>query len=340
MQNRYQLYKDFSVEAFLLDEDFLSWLKTPSEEKNSFWAGFLKEYPQKRKDLETAKALAGQLHFSPDKPAAGSADRVWKQIVEGAAPGKSKVVPFSKKLWWAAAALFVLIAGSVWLLNERDYVTVQTAFGQVEYIELPDGSKVVLNANSTLKYKKEWSSRQAREVWIDGKGFFDVVHKNKTGTPVQPSERFIVHLKNTNVEVLGTTFMVTTRRNVEQVVLQTGSVKVTKKGADSSIYLVPGEMAQYNLEKNSLYKEKGNAAVFSIEREPRFKLDNTPLTEVVKLIEDTYGYQVAVTDPHLLERKLSGTLSSQNEAVLFKALETMLDVKITLSGDTVTISPK
>jgi ferric-dicitrate binding protein FerR (iron transport regulator) len=339
MQSPYQLYKDFSVEAFLLDETFLDWIKTPTEEKDLFWEQFLKAYPEKRTDLETAKLLAGKLDFMSHQPASDSADRIWKRILEESKKGR--VVSFSRNLWWAAAAVLIfIIAGSIWLVNQRNWTTVQTALGQIKNIELPDGSHVVLNANSMLKYKKEWSHRMIREVWIDGAGFLEVVHKNKAGMPVQPSERFIVHLKNMNVEVLGTTFTVTSRRNLEQVVLETGSVKVTQKGADSSIYLRPGELAQYSVEKKTLYKREANAAELITLKDNRFKFNNTPLSEIEQLIEDTYGYQVVITDTILLERKLSGTLSSQNKEVLFRALETMLDVKITLSGQTVTISYK
>lgn len=342
MQSQYQLYKEFSIEEFLLDETFLDWVKAPSEEKDNFWKQFLQQYPAKRSDLEAARRMVGQLQFQAHQPEAGSADRVWKNIQQAGNGEKGRVIPLFQKRWWAAAAVavIILVAGSIWLLQGAELKTVQTAYGQVKNIELPDGSKIVLNANSKLTYNEEWNADRPREVWIDGVGYFEVVHKNKAGTPVQPAERFIVHMKKMNVEVLGTTFTVTTRRNLEQVVLQTGSVKVTKAGVATSLYLKPGEMAQYNEAEKTIAKATADTAAVAIWKSDRLQLNNTSLAEVVKLIEDTYGYKVVVTDTTLLERKLSGTLTSQNKEVLFKALETMLKVNISVADNIVTIRHK
>jgi ferric-dicitrate binding protein FerR (iron transport regulator) len=196
----------------------------------------------------------------------------------------------------------------------------------------------VLNANSQIKYKPRFEKNAPREVWINGEAWFNVVHINKTGMPVQPAERFIVHLPNMNVEVLGTTFTINTRRNQEQVVLQTGRVKVEVKEKPSAIYLQPGELVNYNKNSKVLSKTTTNPANCSLWKENRLKFDNTPLREVIQLIEDDYGYKVEVTDSTILDRTLGGTLSSENEQILFKALENMLDVKITVNNKTVTIS--
>ena len=328
------------MEAFLLDEAFIDWVKTPNEESDFFWKQFLNAYPEKREELEAASAVARRLNFERDIPAPESADKVWKQIMLPKESSKGKVFSFSIRHWWAAAAVLILVIGGLWFLGQQQVVRIETGIGEIRSIVLPDGSQVALKANSTLRFRKEWNSQGVREVWIEGAGFFDVVHLNKVVSRVKPAERFIVHLKNMDVEVLGTSFSVNSRQSVEKVVLQTGSIKVTNKEGNAIVYLKPGEMAQYSEERRSLSTEKVDTSKFSIQKNNRFKFDNTPLTEVLQLIEDTYGYKVVVQDSSLLERRFSGTISSQDEAVLLRALETMLNVKITVSGETVTISYK
>src|SRR5215471_12926364 len=127
MQSLYQIYKDFSVEEFLLDEDFLDWVKTPTADKDIFWEQFLQVYPEKETDLEEAKLLAGRFEFKIDLPAADSADRVWRQILKEKKAEKSRVVSMGKNLWWAAAAILVMVAGSTWFLTRGDMVTVHTS---------------------------------------------------------------------------------------------------------------------------------------------------------------------------------------------------------------------
>src|SRR5215831_14173732 len=142
MQSQYLSYKDFGVAEFLLDDDFLDWVKLPTAERDIFWEQFLQEYPGKNEDLEEARTIASHLNFKKDLPASGSEERVWKQILESSR--KSPVVSFTKNLWWAAAAVLILVAGSTWLLNRQDMVAVQTTLGQIENVVLPDGSRVVL----------------------------------------------------------------------------------------------------------------------------------------------------------------------------------------------------
>ena len=120
--------------------------------------------------------------------------------------------------------------------------------------------------------------------------------------------------------------------------LQTGSVKVQVKSKPEPIYLKPGELISYNKDKKQLSKTTTNPTDIALWKEDQLKFDNTPLSEIVKLIEDNYGYKVEVTDTSLLTRTIGGTLSSENQDILFKALENMLEVKITINGKTLTIS--
>jgi len=339
MAEHYEKYNQYSLSDFMLDEDFLLWIKQPDASKDAFWNGLIATYPHQAEILAEARKLAAALKVQQETIAETTKTRIWNSVLATAAT-TGKLAVMKRRLWWAAAAAVIFIAGSITMFQflRSDMEIIKTAYGEKRSLQLPDGSQVVLNANSEIRFKPKPKENVPREVWMSGEAFFNVVHKNKAGTPVQASERFIVHLPNMQIEVLGTTFTINTRRNQEQVVLQTGSVKVQLQSKPTAIYLQPGELVKYNKDKKILSKAITNPTDCSLWKENLLKFDNTPLSEIIKLIEDDYGYKVVVTDSTLLHRKLGGTLSSENQQILFKALENMLDVKITIINQTMTIS--
>lgn len=337
MANQYEKYHQYTVADFLLDDSFLLWIKQPSSEQDAYWKELQQTYPSLAGIIADARELAAALHMKKDSAPDAVKDRIWNNVT--ASTGKT--IAMKRAFRWIAAAAIILIIGSVsvfqYLRNGDEQVS--TAYGEKRSLTLPDGSLVVLNANTQISYNPRPGKHALREVWINGEAWFRVVHINKAGTLVQPSDRFIVHLQHMDVEVLGTTFTVNTRRNHEQVVLQTGRVKVELKSKPSAIYLQPGELASYNKDSKVLSKATTtHPDDCSLWKENRLKFDNTPLREIIKLIEDDYGYKVEVKDSTLLDRTLGGTLSSENQQILFKALENMLDVKITTTDQTITIS--
>ena len=99
------------------------------------------------------------------------------------------------------------------------YHTIETARGNQYQLLLPDGSRVWLNASSSLKYPASFAEDQ-REVTLSGEAYFEVA-KNK----LKP---FIVHVRDQSVQVLGTSFNINSYNEypVIRTTLVEGSVKV------------------------------------------------------------------------------------------------------------------
>ena len=95
-------------------------------------------------------------------------------------------------------------------------------FGMLSTITLPDGSKVILNAGTTITYPNAFVSKN-REVEINGEAFFEVAH--------DAEHPFIVKANQINVEVLGTQFNVKAYEEDDwiEVSLSEGKVEVQSK---------------------------------------------------------------------------------------------------------------
>ncbi|NVM67292.1 hypothetical protein FHW88_005613 [Mucilaginibacter sp. SG538B] len=114
------------------------------------------------------------------------------------------------------------------------YNIISTPRGGQYQVTLPDGSKVWLNAESSLKFPAHFAGNN-REVQLSGEGYFEVAKDKK--------HPFRVSVNHMNVEVLGTHFNVMGYRDesATQTTLLEGAVKVVN-GTDQQM-IVPGEQA-------------------------------------------------------------------------------------------------
>ncbi|MEY4902902.1 MAG: hypothetical protein RLZZ292_717 [Bacteroidota bacterium] len=239
-----------------------------------------------------------------------------------------------------AASLLFLVGVSLFLFKKttpyNNTVTLQTAYGETQNVKLPDGSDVTLNANSTISYPKTWTIGEDRNVTLKGEAFFVV---NEQGTSAH-HDRFIVHTAELDVQVLGTRFNVNTYHPQTQVVLQKGSVEiVTKQNKQEKKYnLVPGQRAIFDKQKDVVEIAPVNSNAYIGWKDKKFIFDNTPLSEVALMIENTYGIKVSIQEKELAAKKISGEIPINEKKSLFLALSTLYSLKIEEQGNKLTIS--
>jgi ferric-dicitrate binding protein FerR (iron transport regulator) len=106
-------------------------------------------------------------------------------------------------------------------LSAITYVIQSTSVGQKLKFRLPDGTDIILNAASSIKYPDHFPEGK-REVFLSGEAFFDV--KRDTSSP------FIVHNDKITTTALGTSFNIKATNNEVNVALATGRVSVEMEG--------------------------------------------------------------------------------------------------------------
>lgn len=111
---------------------------------------------------------------------------------------------------------------------------VSTPAATTTLLTLADGTKVTLNANSTLEYPQSFADASERKVRLRGEAHFEV-----TKNPHRP---FIVEAGDMQTKVLGTVFDVKAyRADCPKVTLLEGKVKVSNQ--DTSVDIAPGQTA-------------------------------------------------------------------------------------------------
>jgi ferric-dicitrate binding protein FerR (iron transport regulator) len=200
-------------------------------------------------------------------------------------------------------------------------------YGQMASRQLPDGSEVTMNANSRLRYFRNWQDGMDREVWISGEAFF---HVRRT----QLKSRFIVHTDQFDVVVTGTQFNVVNRHGKGNVLLKEGSVIVhPQTGAD--IHMAPGDFVQWD--GAGLKKTGVNLDSLTAWQQYQLVLDKTPLREIAGIIEDQYGVKVNLEDQGIGDSTITGIVRNNNLEVLLQALQTTTDFDVVRNGGTITI---
>ena len=160
------------------------------------------------------------------------------------------------------------------------YCVVSTPAATTTLVTLSDGTKVRLNANSTLEYPVSFSDTEVREVHLKGEAHFEV-----TKNPHRP---FVVKAGEMQTQVLGTIFDVKAyRKDAPKVTLMQGKVKVSN--ADTEVEMRPGQTATLQADKIVVSKASPSASDWL---EGDFDMDQVTLAEAMSDIGAWYNKTV------------------------------------------------
>jgi ferric-dicitrate binding protein FerR (iron transport regulator) len=230
--------------------------------------------------------------------------------------------------WIAAACLVLLVAAGITLyfqFSSSGEIVKQTA-SIPEPLTLPDGSVILLNANSMITYNEDF--KDLRGVRLRGEAFFEVKK--------DPEHPFTITTGNAKVTVLGTSFNVQSENDtLTEVLVVTGKVQLT--GAEnSSLILNPGSLALCSASKPAPKLKELSPNVLSW-KEKRLVFEKMPLHEVLHDIRKYFGAEFSVKNKALLTCRFTGSFSEPTLDEVFESLAVALDLEISKHGDTYAI---
>lgn len=169
--------------------------------------------------------------------------------------------------------------------------TITTPRGEQFKVILPDGTRVWLNAASSLRFPTAFS-KEDRIVELQGEAYFEV-ETNASGGELQP---FIVRSQSQEVEVLGTHFNINDYENEPgtETTLLEGSVRVTRlkagKPAGSPKLLLPGQQSIVRGDEMEIQEAEPQDAIAW--KNGYFRFDHADLKEVMRQLERWYDIEV------------------------------------------------
>lgn len=253
---------------------------------------------------------------------------------------KSRVV----KLAFRYAAVAAIVCGvavlSFTLGGERTVsriaksdVTISSPMGSRTDLVLPDGTKVSLNAGSTIRYAQDFSLRN-RNVSLSGEALFDIRHDDK--------HQFVVTTNSLNVKDIGTEFNVCDYESepTASVTLVLGLVKINNMLRKEEVTnLFPNQKAVLN-------KKTGDFYVNEIEKEHLkdwcegiLFFDECELSEIANVLERNYGVKIQIKGESLSSIRLYASFSKNDQTVneVLKELSSTGAFKYKIDNNIITI---
>ncbi|MEQ8907418.1 FecR domain-containing protein [Ekhidna sp.] len=214
-------------------------------------------------------------------PSGKSKQDIWAEIEEQIDDEKKSTIPIWTYMGIAASLL--LIAAIAFLFYPKgtpETLNIATALAESTTIDLPDGSKVTLNANSSISYSEDWD----RKLHLEGEAFFEVVK----------GEQFVVKTTIGSVEVLGTSFNVFARDSTFEVACKTGKVRVNVPSKAVSEPLSSGQSIR--VEIDTVKRTSLDAELVGKWQAGEFYFNEQHLSDVLSEVERQFSVSIALPD--------------------------------------------
>lgn len=231
--------------------------------------------------------------------------------------------------WSIAASVTICIGLSSYLMFSDHAIIYNTNAGEVKSVQLKDGTKVTLNAVSSLRISKRFGER-TREVTLNGEAYFEVEKDS-----LHP---FIVKTDRATTKVLGTKFNFSAyERDTTMVTLDEGKVVVydNKKGSGRNIIMNPHQrVALYGdtLVKKNIRESHHTEWIYK-----KFVFNNESFARVIKKLERFYGCTIEVKKQSLYNKKYNGSHSDQTIGQLLDDIGFVLDFKFEKTNQKITL---
>ena len=202
--------------------------------------------------------------------------------------------------------------------------TITTQIGQQEKLILPDQSLITLNYESKIIYSKNYNIKN-RSINLVGEAYFEI---KKNNLP------FIIDTQYGEIEVVGTSFNVRTRKDGFEVGVNEGKVKVINN--NFSIELSQGQLLSVNGESEE------NISKISYPDYPdwinnKFYYKNTTLAELCSEIERAFNINIQFSSPHLKEITVTGVIDAYDFNSVLRTVSLLTQHEFKLEGGIYTI---
>ncbi|SKA47290.1 ferric-dicitrate binding protein FerR, regulates iron transport through sigma-19 [Chitinophaga eiseniae] len=248
--------------------------------------------------------------------------------------------------WAAAAAVVSGLAAGVFLLFRPHPATSPLAGNSLQwrqqanpkgiksFLTLADGTRIWLNAESELKYPRQFGD--SREVYLEGEAFLEVADDVK--------RPFIVHLREGTVKVLGTAFNIRAYHNEPvQTAVVSGKVAFIPRYNDAkqtrdTILITPDVKVSYTSRTGTLVKDTTTSLDDKAWTEGRLVFRNNTLEEICASLERNFGKHVVFEADAPRQYRMTGAFRNNSLQDIMYYLSRSKPFHYTITDSTLVIS--
>ena len=208
------------------------------------------------------------------------------------------------------------------------YTEVHVKNGEHKRIILPDGTSVTLNAGSYLRYPREFIT-DVRRIEMNGEAFFEVTRDEE--------KPFLIHTKDADVKVLGTSFNVKAFDMEEQltVSVQTGKVQVDLP--EAMMRLLPDEQFVMDKTKGEFQKRNEDARLSTVWIKGGLYFNRTPIRTVVNELVRMYNRTIEFAPGAEYDDYIYGEHDNKSLEAVLKSIQYSTDIKYRIENDKIVL---
>lgn len=255
--------------------------------------------------------------------------------------GKGKKLTFFRK--YAAILIIGLVLGSggfyfgiirQFIQSPQMLELSGASDGKSEFL-LPDGSRVSLNANTSLTYPESFS-KEDRRVFLSGEAYFEV--RRDEARP------FLISTPVVDIEVLGTTFNVKAYPGAPflETVLLSGKVRISRMnpvtGKSQSVILTPNHKAVFIAAEEKFILDKVDVYTAITWRSATLSFDNELLADAIRELEGRYDRKISLSEDLPENYRITMTIDQESLEEVLSIIEKTLPLAFKELGDEIVIS--
>ncbi len=216
------------------------------------------------------------------------------------------------------------------------YNTITVPYGRQFSLELSDGTKLSLNAGTSIRFPERFIDGKNRQVFIEyGEAFFDVAK--------DPDHPFVVNNKDLNITVLGTQFNVSAYPEDDEMttVLVEGSVQLTESSKFlKKTVLKPGYKAVWSDERPVFEVTEADIELHTGWRSGKIIMKSLPFSKMTKKLERHYNVVINSKDEKLNNEVITATFDEESIEDVLKLINEIHPITYNIDGRTINIFNK
>ncbi len=268
---------------------------------------------------ELEQVWADSSAWAPDFSA--ETNQEWEKLNSKISASKPKfTIVRNFKFYSIAASLLLALGISIvfWFNNSNNTIYSTNDLAQV--FDLPDGSKITLEPNSSVELSKDFNEKN-RELKLVGTAFFDVKRDE--------NKAFIIEAGYTKTEVLGTSFYLSAPKNSSiRLSVKTGLVYFENTAQKNGLKVAAGEKAEITSQEKAPEKLTNNNETFMPAELGFVKFEKADLNQVVSEMSRLYGIEIKISDAAMNLCLFTGKFEKGNREAAINMLAELYQFKI------------
>ena len=217
--------------------------------------------------------------------------------------------------------------------NALVYNTLTVPYGRRFSLELSDGTKLQVNAGTSIRFPVKFIKGQERKVFVEyGEAFFDVAKDSK--------HPFIVNNNNIDIKVLGTQFNVSAypEDKTTTTVLVEGSVQLFDNSkSKSGTFIKPGYQAIWSPVKQNFEVKQADIESQTGWRSGKIVLRSLPFNQMIIKLQRHYNVDIVCNENQLKNEIITATFDEEGIEDVLKLINEIHPIKYEIKGRKITI---